>query len=246
MNEYAGFASVYDALTQDVPYEQWIEQYENIWRENGGRPKLLLDLACGTGTLSCMIARGDVEVIGVDHSPEMLSVARRKAEGISPAPLFIEQSMDELDLYGTVDGAICALDSVNYIQSAGELARVFGRVSLFLEPGRLFVFDINTERKLRMLNGKTIVKETENLFCVWQNDYNPRRKYCDFIIDVFIKDGPCIYRRISEIHRERAYSLRSMRGALERSGMRIIGIYPGEGAADIGSADRIFIAAVKL
>lgn len=255
MNEYAGFASVYDQLTGDVPYQEWLDQYDRIWNNHGGQPKLLLDLACGTGTLSCMLARRGIDVIGVDRSPDMLSAAQRKAEGIMPAPLFICQGMDELDLYGTVDGAICALDSINYIGSSKELVRIFGRVSLFLEPGRVFIFDINTERKLRSLDGKTIVKETEDLFCVWQNDYNAKRRQCLFTIDVFYKANNdivnncmainCRYGRISEFHYEHAYSLKTIKAALDISGLELAGVYPSEGANDIKQADRLFIAAIK-
>ena len=171
---YEVLAAAYDHLTSDVDYESTASSVVDLLRRNGVKDGIVLDLACGTGTLSYLLAEEGYEVIGVDASAEMLSVAEQKRDSRSTytQPIFIMQDMRELDLYGTVDACICMLDSVNYITVPENLLEVFRRVHLFLNPGGIFLFDINTPVHFSEVEGRTFYDEDdqEGVFCVWRAD----------------------------------------------------------------------------
>ena len=153
MSCYVPLARWYDRLTGDVPYEAFADFDEALFRADGGEFRLLLDLCCGTGTLTWRLAARGYEMIGCDRSVDMLMQARDKAvEGAAP-PLFLCQSAEELDLYGTVDAAVCSLDALNYLEP-GVLPEVFRRLHLFVRPGGLLVFDMRTPEFLRALDGQ--------------------------------------------------------------------------------------------
>ena len=216
MNAYMGLARFYDDLTGDVPYEAFAHYYENKFRERGKSVKTLLDFACGTGTLTCMMARRGYEMIAVDASEEMLMEAMSKmgsVEGITP--LFLQQKMQKLDLYGTVDAAICCLDSLNYLTDPKDVRRTFDRLRLFIAPGGLLVFDINTVEKLEGLNGQVFLDETEDTYCVWRTEY--QRRLCTYYMDIFQRSGST-WRRSAEVHRERAYTTEELTDWLHEAG----------------------------
>lgn len=166
MEAYSALAAHYDALTDDVQYDAWADYAEHIFARLGVSPKLVLDLACGTGSLSLRMAQRGYEMIGVDLSPDMLAAAAEKAYAFEPErrPIFLCQDMAQLDLYGTIDAALCCLDSVNYVTDENALARAFSRVSLFLNPGGVFLFDVNTEFKLKGLDRQAFVRDTEQVY----------------------------------------------------------------------------------
>ena len=170
MAGYNGFAESYDILTSDIPYQKRGEYFDSLFQKFGGKKGLLLDLACGTGSLSEVMAGLGYDVIGVDASEEMLCQAAAKKYESGRDILYIKQDMRRLSLYGTVDCAVCALDSLNHITRTEDLLAVFSRVSEFLEPGGLFAFDMNTPYKHeKILSGQTFVREEEDVFCIWQN-----------------------------------------------------------------------------
>ena len=149
MSSYEGLAASYDALTTDVGYEKRADFLEKLFRRSRIPVHTVLDLACGTGTMTWLLTDRGYELIGVDGSEEMLAAAMEKSgqvEGIPP--IFLHQSMPQLDLYGTVDAAICCLDSLNYLTRPADVQRTFRRLHLFIAPGGLLVFDINTVAKL--------------------------------------------------------------------------------------------------
>lgn len=162
---YEYLAQCYDQFTEDVDYERWADYVERHFARSRLPIHTVLDLACGTGSLTRLLALRGYEMIGADLSEEMLAQAAEKCRGVGdPEPIFLHQAMEELDLYGTIDACVCCLDSVNYVTRSGKLARAFQRVHTFLMPGGLFLFDINTPDKLRGLDGQMFLDETEDAY----------------------------------------------------------------------------------
>lgn len=225
MNCYRMLARHYDALTEDVDYPGWADFLERLFRKSALPVNTVLDLACGTGTLTLLLAERGYETIGADGSADMLAMAAAKPvpEGSVP-PVFLCQTMTGLDLYGTVDAVVCCLDSVNYLTRPGELERMLERVHLFLAPGGLFVFDINSPRKLREMDGEMFIDEREDVYCVWRADYSPRNRICTFGIDLFEREGER-WSRSWEEHREYAYECGELEDALAQAGFDQIRMY---------------------
>ena len=243
---YHVMARYYDDLTADVPYGEFADFLEKIFKREKAAPHLVLDLACGTGSVTKILAERGYDMIGADSSPEMLSQAQNKCSSLSPQPAFICQSMPELDLYGTVDAVVCLLDSVNYLTDPADLRKTFERVSLFLNPGGLFVFDLNTRHKLSSIAGNAFVRETEDLFCVWQAGWDEKKKLAGFYLDFFEKQGGNRYRRQSEDHLERAYEPEELREVLRSCGMELLRVYGNlRFRAPKPDEDRIFLVARK-
>lgn len=244
MSAYTSLARFYDVLTGDVPYRALAEAYEAYLRRPGRETMTLLDLCCGTGTLTCLLAGRGHELIGVDASPEMLSVAREKAENTPAAvqPLFLCQEAAELDLYGTVEGAYCSLDGMNYLPPE-TLPTLFKRLHLFIEPGGRFAFDIQSPERLRILDGETFVDEDEGLLCLWRADFDGEENALVYGVDIFQREKNNLWRRETEEHVEYAHEPEMLRALLERAGftgVRIVtdGVGGGQG--------RVFLIAENL
>lgn len=225
MSGYGDFSKFYDILTDDVDYKGRADYLYGLFRCFDAVPTLLLDVACGTGSFSLALAEKGMEVIAVDPSDGMLTVAREKAETAGADILFLCQSAEELELYGTVDGVVCCLDSINHITDSETLLAAFKRISLFLERGKLFIFDVNTEYKHEcVLADNTFVTETDEVFCVWQNFYEQQEKVTDICLDFFVDDGGA-YRRFGEDFRERAYTDVELRKMLTEAGFKVEAVY---------------------
>lgn len=219
MSSYDALAARYDALTGDVDYDAWADYIEKHFARAAIPVHAVLDLACGTGTLTCLLAERGYEMIGVDQSEEMLAVAAEKGrEAAGIPPIFLHQSMQALDLYGTIDACVCCLDSVNYVTRPAGLRRAFQRISLFLMPGGLFLFDINTPDKLRGLDGGMFIDETDDTYCVWRADYSRRRKVCTYGMDLFFRAEHGFWRREEEVHEEYAYEPGELESYLKEAG----------------------------
>ncbi len=245
MTSYAFLSEYYDLFTDDVPYDDFINYYTKIFEKYNLKPEIILDLACGTGNISIKFANLGYDVIGVDLSSEMLMRAMDKSFEILPKPLFLCQSMDELDLYGTVDACVCALDSINYVTDIEILRKSFAKVELFLHPGGVFIFDINSAFKLNGLNGNSYVRQNEDVFCVWQVDIE--QNMCTYEFDFFEKgEGDNNYHRYSEIHKERIYQIEELTALLRECGFIDINVY-GELNFNAPKQDemRIFFSARK-
>ncbi len=225
MKAYSGFARHYDRLMDDVDYKAKAAYLLKLFKKHGKTPTLLLDLACGTGGFSNQMALQGVEVIGVDASEEMLACARENSALLGTDVLYLCQRAEKLDLYGTVDGAICCLDSLNHITDINNLRRALSRVSLFLEKGGLFIFDVNTVYKHKaVLADNTFVIEREGVYCVWQNRFNEKKLITDIYLDFFTEnDG--LYERESENFYERAYTDDELNGILAECGLEIRAVY---------------------
>lgn len=218
MSSYDFLAGCYDGLTYDVDYAAWADYIEKHFRKSPLPGNTVLDLACGTGSLTRELALRGYELIGVDRSPEMLAQAAEKNRGIAPVePIFLCQSMEKLDLYGTADACVCCLDSVNYVTDPKKLRRAFERVRLFLTPGGLFLFDVNSPEKLEGLDGQVFLDETEDTYCVWRAEFS--RRICSYFMDIFRLDPATEqWDRGEELHRERAYTVPELTGLLEEAG----------------------------
>ncbi len=244
MNAYAYLAPFYDRFTADVSYEAFADFYAQVFKQRELHPKTILDLACGTGSLTCILAKRGYEMIGADASAEMLSIADEKAADLSPKPLFLNQAMEELDLYGTVDACICALDAVNYVPREA-LQTAFQKVWLFLEPGGVFIFDINSQEKLEALDGQVFVDENEDALCLWRTEFSPEDRTCFYGVDLFVREGS-LWRREREEHIEYAYSPDELRSLLFEAGFRHINCYGGPHMCAPEPGDpRIFFVASK-
>ncbi len=218
MSAYGDLAPVYDRLTADVDYGAWADYVERHFRRQKRPVHTVLDLACGTGTMSCILAERGYELIGADASADMLAVAQEKAQTVAGIrPVFLQQSMEKLDLYGTVDACICLLDSVNYVTMPARLARAFHRVWLFLEPGGLFLFDADTIEKLRGLDGQVFLDEDDDVFCLWRGVWSERRRCCTLGMDLFQRRGEH-WQRSWEEHTERAYEPEELETLLRQAG----------------------------
>lgn len=225
MSGYENFAEFYDILMSDVDYDARADYLLKLFKKHGKVPTLLLDMACGTGSFSNLFSQKGIEVIGVDASEEMLAIARENSAEMETQVLYLCQKAEELDLYGTVDGVICCLDSVNHITDLRNLKTAFKKISLFMEKGSLFIFDVNTPYKhTDVLADNIFVIEEENIFCVWQNSYNKSDGTTDICLDFFVKDGEN-YNRYSESFSERAYSFEKLSSLLEDAGFEVKAVY---------------------
>lgn len=244
------FARYYDSLTEDVDYRGKGKYLKELAEKHGGRFRLVLDLACGTGSLAVELARQGVEVIAVDGSREMLAQAMNKSFGLTPPILYLCQEMEELDLYGTVDTTLCILDSLNHLPGKDAIREVFRRVHLFTEPGGLFLFDMNTPEKHRdRLGGSTFVRETEEVCCIWQNTWEPENgdNGVDIDLDFFVWEGEDRYRRYSESFREVAFPREEIARLLRETGFQLLetqGDYTG--APPVPGEERIVYIARRI
>ena len=227
MSAYDALAASYDTLTEDVQYEKRADFIEKLFRRSRIPVHTVLDLACGTGAMTWLLTGRGYELIAVDNSEDMLAAAMSKSgtvEGV--APIFLHQSMPKLDLYGTVDAAVCCLDSLNYLTDPEDVRRTFRRLHLFVAPGGMLVFDVNTVAKLQALDGQVFLDETDDTYCVWRTEYS--RGLCTYYMDLFRRRGDGAWRRSAELHRQRAYSAEELTAWLTEAGFGDIRVY-GDG-----------------
>ena len=184
---YADFAQIYDEL-QDIDYNSFAEYYEKLFRHFNIRPKYILDIGCGSGSITIPLARCGYAVTGIDISGEMLALAAEKAENESLDILFLNQDMTELELIDPADAAICALDGVNYLTNDGDLKRLFTGIARYLNPGGIFIFDLNSEYKMKhVFDENTFVYDEDDAFCVWSSSYDSDNKICSFFLDFSLR-----------------------------------------------------------
>ncbi len=214
MSGYKAFAGVYDIFTTNVNYKKRTRHLCKLFKRYDKMPSLLLDVACGTGSFSLEFAKRGVSVIGADMSSDMLSVANEKKSKKGADILFLCQRAQDLELYGTVDGVVCLLDSINHITDYAELKKAFRRIALFLEKDRLFIFDVNTEYKHEcILENNTFVYKKKGIYCVWKNEYDKKEKTTNISIE--LSDG------CKESFSERFYSDEQLITALDEVGLSV-------------------------
>lgn len=244
MNEYTSLAKFWDSLT-GADSAVWADYLQKRF---GAGVKSVFEIACGTGSLAIELAQRGYDVTASDISPEMLAEASAKSVNMDNRPLFLCQDMRDMDLYGTCDAAFCCLDGINYLSGTEDLRKTFGRLKYFINPGGLFIFDINTAVKFRALNGQAFTDECEGLFCVWQTEYNEKSRQCSYFVDLFIekneKNG--LWERFSEEHTEFAFKVEEITAALLDNGFGRVEIF-GELSENPPEKDeeRIFFSAVR-
>ncbi len=275
MEAYTDFAYVYDTFMDETPYEKWrdfiagtIEKYgiskpvkgklpiketeasgqEAVQNSLKEEQNLILDLGCGTGTLTEMLADAGYDMIGVDNSPDMLELAMEKRDSRGHETLYLLQDMRKLELYGTVGTVISVCDSLNYILQEEELLQVFKRVENYLFPGGLFLFDFNTVYKYAEVMGDmTVAENRETCSFIWENSYYPEEEVNEYEVTVFVREGGAsskCYRKFSETHYQRGYTEEQMRRLLEAAGMKIELVLDADTLAETtDKSERIYMAA---
>lgn len=245
MGAYEALAASYDRLTNDVDYQATVDFYFEILRQEEISPRSAVDLACGTGSVTALLAKKGIPVTGVDLSEDMLTVAQQKAQGLPESPAFLRQDLAELYLPRAVDLAVCALDSLDYITDPAQCERAIKRVYKILNPGGIFIFDVNTPEKLRAMDGQVFLDEDGDVYCVWRGEYDGQTNICSYGMDLFQRQGS-VWHRSFEEHREYAYSRAQLTEFLKEAGFTHIRVYgdrrlspPEEGA------QRIYFSARK-
>lgn len=241
-SSYQVLSTYYDRFTEDVGYAQWADDMMALFAREQVHPGLVLDLACGTGRMTKLLAERGCEMIGVDASPDMLMQAMQNTMDCTPRPLYLNQRMQDLDLYGTVEVCICCLDSINYMTDPAALAQAFYKVHLFLEPKvGLFVFDVNTPEKFARLDGNSYICEEEGVFCAWQAAVEDG--LCAYQFDIFEQQG-AVWTRTQEVHEQRIYPRDTLIAMLEQAGFSEIRCYADLRQTPVrGGEDRIFFTA---
>jgi len=244
---YSTFARFYDSLTHNVNYPQRADYICELFKKLDHSAGLTLDLACGTGSLTVELAKRGVDVYGIDGSASMLSVAQQKAADNGLQLLFLCQQMQNIDLYGTVDTVVCMLDSINHMTSENHVLKTFERISLFMNVGGYFIFDINTLYKHKyVLSNNTFVYDTDDVYCVWQNSFEEKTNRVGITLDFFGREGSAYYRS-SEHFYERAYDTALITSMLSKAGFEVVGLFDDlsfEKPND--KTERIVVAAKKI
>jgi len=222
---YSAFAAIYDRLIlEDIDYTKIADYIEATLKRLGIKAELVCDLACGTGTLTDILSKRGYDMIGIDLSTEMLNVAREK----NPDILFLNQDICEFELYGTVDALLCMTDSLNYIPDEDDLFAIFKAAkTCYLNPGAPLIFDLNSPYKLKtVLGNNTYTYDSDDVYYVWENEYDPDEKCTDFYLTFFVKDGDK-YVRFSEQHTEYVYTEAKITSLLKKAGFTEIEVFDG-------------------
>lgn len=265
MEAYTDFAMVYDTFMDETPYEQWCEflmelfrkydaQKDDTRQENSAvmdnlrqERNTVLDLGCGTGTLTELLARRGYDMIGVDLSEEMLRIAVDKRERSGLDILYLCQDMRELELYGTVGAAVSVCDSVNYLLEEDDVVQTFRLVNNYLYPEGLFIFDFNTIYKYAEIIGDTTIAENrEECSFIWENTYYEEERINEYDLTIFVREEGDRYRRFQETHLQRGYSLKEMRGMVEAAGLLFVDAIDADTHREVTQeSERIYIVARK-
>lgn len=245
---YSVLAGVYDTLMADVDYAAFADLYERAFAAHmDKKPSIVLDLGCGTGTLTTLLAERGYDMIGIDASSEMLAHAAQRAEEQGKNILYLAQDMRAFDLYGTVDAVVCSLDCINYLTKKEDVAACFASVRTFLNEGGLFIFDVNTVWKFQnVFADNAYILEDEGAFVGWQNAYNEKTKLCRFYLSFFLENEDGTWERYEEEQRERAYSDKTLMHLLDSAGFYVCGIYADtNGTAATDADERHFFVCKK-
>lgn len=224
MDAYHALANSYDRLTNDVDYGGIVDFYFEILQREKVRPRSAADLACGTGSVACLLAQRGIRTLGVDISEEMLTQAQAKCADLPAMPMFVCQSLQALTLPVGVDLAVSALDGLDYILDPKDCELAIRRIYKALNPGGILIFDVNTPEKLRAMDGQVFLDEDDDVYCVWRGEFDEESNICSYGMDLFQREGD-IWHRSFEEHREYAYSIPQLTAFLKNAGFTHIRVY---------------------
>ena len=227
MEAYTGFAEVYDLFMDNIPYEEWGEYVKGLLKEYGVDEGLVLELGCGTGTMTEILASAGYDMIGIDQSEEMLEEALEKKQESGHEILYLCQDMREFELYGTVRAIICICDSMNYILEEEEILGILTSAAHnYLDYGGLFIFDLNTEYKYRELLGEqTIAENREESSFIWENYFDEGEMVNEYDLTLFIRDEDGRYSKYEETHYQKAFEISEVLKAVKEAGMELVAVY---------------------
>ena len=246
MDAYTGFAEVYDLFMDQVPYEKWSGRIVQILSAYGIRDGLVLDLGCGTGSMTELLAGAGYDMIGVDASEEMLELAYEKRAESGHDILYLLQDMREFELYGTVRAIVSVCDSLNYITEEEELLYVFRLVRNYLDPDGVFFFDMNTIYKYsEMLGETTIAENREEGSFIWENYYDPEEQLNQYDLTLYIRDEDDRYTRFEETHIQKAYALERVLELLQQAGMKAEQIFDSDTGKEVTDTTGKFCIAAR-
>lgn len=237
MGAYEMLAGCYDRLTSDVDYRAVAGFYRTLLDREGVHPRSAVDLACGTGSISAILAEQGLAVTGVDMSEEMLTQAAAKTAELPNPPVFVRQKLQRLSLPRGVDLAVCALDSLDYITAPRDCAEAIRRVYRALNPGGMFIFDVNTPEKLRAMDNQIFLDEDDDVYCVWRGEFDELSNICSYGMDLFCREGDKWVRSFEE-HREYAYSRAQLTAYLKQAGFSRIRVYGDRTLTEPGSGEQ--------
>ena len=223
---YTSFAAVYDMFMDNIPYEDWGAYVISLLREQGIEDGLILDLGCGTGSMTEILAREGYDMTGIDISPDMLQIAIEKRMESGADILYLNQDMREFELYGTVRAIVSICDSMNYLLEKEDLVQTLRLVNNYLDPEGIFIFDLNTEYKYRELLGQsTIAEDRQESSFIWDNSFDEETKINEYSLSLFIQEKGELYRKYQETHYQRSYSLDEVKEAIAEAGMEFVTAY---------------------
>lgn len=226
MEQYKNLAKFYDGLNSHVDYQKFVSYYEKIFNKFGFKPEIIVDLACGSGTLTELLALRGFDMIGIDISTEMLDIALNKKINSKQDILYLNQDICDFDLYGTTEAIVCALDGINHIINKNDLFSCFKNCRLFLDPRGVFIFDINTRYKFeKVLHGNSSVYESNDTFCVSEHTFDKKDRLFYYDIAIFNKAQDNNYSKLNDCIIERAYTIEEISDLLNRAGFKKISIF---------------------
>ena len=246
MEAYSSFAAVYDTFMDNIPYEEWAEYLISLLKEYEVKDGLVLDMGCGTGSMTELLAQVGYDMIGIDNAEEMLEIAMEKRAESGHDILYLLQDMREFELYGTVKAIVSICDSVNYITEEEDLEEVFRLVNNYLDPKGVFIFDFNTVYKYQeILGNQTIAEDREDCSFIWDNYYYEDERINEYELSLFIREGDSdLYRKYQETHYQKAYDLKTIQRLIEKSGLEYITAYDAfTKNAPTETSERIYVIA---
>lgn len=247
MEAYEDFAEVYDTFMDETPYEEWSEFVTASLKDAGIADGLVLDLGCGTGTLTELLAGAGYDMIGVDLSDRMLSIAMEKRAQSGLDILYLQQDMREFELYGTVRAVVCLCDSLNYLLKEEDILETFRLVNNYLDPGGLFLFDFNTVYKYENVIGDTTIAENrDDCSFIWENYYDPKEQLNEYDLTIFVREEQDLFRKFTETHIQRGYTLPVIRRLVEEAGLIFKGAIDADTHEEITDiSERIYVFAAE-
>ena len=249
MEAYGQFATVYDRLMADMPYEEWIAFAEAVWQEHG-QPHKVVDLGCGTGSIAIPLASQGYKVVGIDLSSDMLAVAEQKwvQQGATSGNLtLLEQNMCRWQISEQVDSVISFCDCLNYIVDEDDLLATLSATYDQLKPGGSFIFDVHPITRFEQYAAdQPFVYDENGISYMWSSEYDEDEHIIEHFLSIFVEEPDGRYSRIDEEHIQRAYSSKWLEGALRSVGFTHIHLYSDFQlkAADDDST-RLFFVAIK-